>query len=133
VKGKNKPGNNLCPCGSGRGFEQCCGPVLKDPRAAASAEALMRSRYTAYTLGASEHILRTWAPETRPREVYIDPARRWLGLKVKRREQGTPGDETGVVEFVARSKVGGKADRAHEVSEFRFDGDMWLYVAAARE
>jgi SEC-C motif domain protein len=89
----------------------------------------MRSRYSAYVLGEREHLLRTWAPETRPAKLFIDPARRWLGLKIKATTRGQAGDTSGTVEFVARSKVAGRADRVHEVSEFRFDDEGWLYVS----
>ncbi|MEW6700992.1 MAG: YchJ family metal-binding protein, partial [Actinomycetota bacterium] len=56
----------LCPCGSGRNLDQCCGPILDDPRHAETAEALMRSRYTANTLGRWNHLWATWHPRTRP-------------------------------------------------------------------
>src|SRR3569833_3134762 len=37
-----------CPCGSGKEYEACCGEIIGGKRAAPTAEALMRSRYSAF-------------------------------------------------------------------------------------
>lgn len=107
----------------------CCQPLHDGHAPAASAEALMRSRYSAYVLGLRDYLLASWHPDTRPGMLALDdtPGLRWLGLKVKRHVDG--GDDTAVVEFVARYKVGGApAERLHEVSRFvRIDG-RWVYV-----
>ena len=93
----------------------------------------MRSRYTAYALGHAEHIWRTWHPATRPERVTIDPTTTWTGLSVLRTEGGGEGDETGVVEFVARWREA-SADRRvvtgelREVSRFGRRAGRWLYV-----
>jgi SEC-C motif-containing protein len=52
----------------------------------------------------------------------------WLGLDVKRAQ--LLGEDRGIVEFVARSKLGGRADRMHEVSEFVREGGRWFYLSA---
>ena len=39
---------DLCPCGSGKAYGECCEPIIKQKELAQSPEALMRSRYTAY-------------------------------------------------------------------------------------
>ena len=88
----------------------------------------MRSRYTAFVLLDADYLLDTWHPTTRPRELTLDPDQRWLGLKVKRTEEGEAGDSAGVVEFVARYKIAGKGHRMHEVSRFSFVNGHWLYV-----
>ena len=92
----------------------------------------MRSRYTAFTLGAVDYLLASWHPETRPGALDRDELaqRRWLGLKVRAVHGGGAEDEQGQVEFVARWKVGGRAQRLHEISRFvRVDG-RWVYLAA---
>ena len=71
---------------------------------AATAEDLMRSRYTAYAVGDADYLLRTWAPETRPSRVRIDPAQRWLSLEVLASAGGLL-DAAGTVEFVASFTV----------------------------
>lgn len=115
-----------CPCGRAAEFEACCGRLL-DGQPAPDAEALMRSRYTAYTLGDEAYLLATWHPDTRPGRLGLDAEipPKWLGLAVKR-HQAVDADHA-VVEFVARYKVAGRAYRLHEVSRFeRLDG-RWVY------
>lgn len=117
----------VCPCGSGRVLEACCG-LLHAGTPAADAESLMRSRYSAYVLGLESYLLATWHPATRPAALELDttPRPQWLGLAVK---SHTPLDEShAAVEFVARYKLNGRAFRLHETSRFeRVDG-RWLYV-----
>lgn len=118
-----------CPCNPSVAYAKCCQPLHEVHLPAASAEALMRSRYSAYALGLPDYLMATWHPDHRPVTLELDdtPGLRWLGLDVKRHVDG--GDDTAVVEFVARYKVGGApAVRLHEVSRFeRLDG-QWMYV-----
>lgn len=77
----------------------------------------MRSRYTAYVLDRVDYLLATWHPSTRPATLApAEPGLAWLGLEV-RRHQALDADHA-VVEFVARSKLGGRAHRLHETSRF---------------
>ena len=92
---------HACPCG-GASYRECCEPVLDGVRVAATAEELMRSRYTAYAVHHADHIFRTWHPRTRPERQPVDPEVDWLGLRILRVERGGPDDDTGLVEFVAR-------------------------------
>lgn len=88
----------------------------------------MRSRYTAYVLQLEQYLLSTWHADTRPAALNLinDNARKWLGLTIKRSE--SIGENTAIVEFVARYKDGGsKAERLHEVSNFILL-DRWYYV-----
>ena len=115
-----------CPCGQGS-YERHCG-LLHGGAAAADAEELMRSRYSAYALGLADYLLATWHPSTRPArlDLHEDPPLRWLGLDVKRHV--AEGD-TAVVEFVARHRQGGgRAGRLHETSRFVRERQLWLYV-----
>lgn len=121
--------NAACPCGSGRDYARCCGPYLDGASVPPSAEALMRSRYTAYVRGDAHYLLRTWHPSTRPAELDLaTPGLRWLGLTIKRCEHGGPNDAEGTVEFVARMRRGGRAARLHEISRFVREDGHWLYV-----
>jgi SEC-C motif-containing protein len=87
----------------------------------------MRSRYTAYVLGLADYLLATWHPSTRPATLdAIDPQVRWLGLEV--RSAATPDADHGSVEFVARSKLAGRAHRLRETSRFVREGGRWYYV-----
>ena len=115
-----------CPCGSGRPYAACCGP-LHDGEPAPTAEALMRSRYSAYVLGRTDHVFRTWHPRTRPDDLATPPMT-WLGLEVVRTEDGGPDDDTGVVEFLARHQGPRGVERLHEVSRFERRRGRWVYV-----
>jgi SEC-C motif-containing protein len=96
---------------------------------APTAEALMRSRYTAYVLGLTGYLLDTWHPSTRPATIDADPpGLRWLGLDV--RDCVDLSADHSTVEFVARSKLAGRAQRLHETSRFERVGNRWLYVDA---
>jgi SEC-C motif-containing protein len=115
-----------CPCGLGQYADHC--GRLHAGAAAGDAEALMRSRYSAYALGLADYLLATWHPSTRPASLDLreDPPLRWLGLDVKR--HAADGD-TAVVEFVARHRQGGgRAGRLHETSRFVREAGRWYYV-----
>ena len=87
----------------------------------------MRARYTAYVLGLTDYLRATWAPETCPETFEPDPpGLKWLGLDVKRHLPA--GADHATVEFVARSKLDGRAHRLHERSRFERREGRWLYV-----
>ena len=87
----------------------------------------MRSRYSAYVLGLHDYLLATWHASTRPASLEADPpGLRWLGLEVRRCSM-SDGDH-GTVEFVARSKLGGRAHRLHERSRFVREQGRWFYI-----
>ena len=116
-----------CPCGSGRTLAACCGRY-HGGALAPDADALMRSRYSAYVLGLEDYLRATWHPATRPAALGLDavPRPQWLGLAVKAHTLRDPDHAT--VEFVARYKLNGRAYKLHETSRFeRVDGH-WLYV-----
>ena len=94
---------------------------------APDAEQLMRSRYSAFVLGLRDYLLETWHPAHRPDRIEADPAElKWLGLQVKCHDIQDESHAT--VEFVARSKIAGRAHRHHELSRFeRLDG-RWVYL-----
>lgn len=115
-----------CPCGRPATFEACCGRFLGTGVPVPDAEALMRSRYTAFVRGDTAHLLATWHASTRPASLELDGGVKWLGLDVK---QHTPLDGAHAeVEFVARSRVQGRGQRLHERSRFVREDGHWLYV-----
>lgn len=119
--------DDACPCGSGADYPVCCGRYLDSDEPAPTAEQLMRSRYTAFARGASDYLLATWHPATRPSRVRLDPHQRWIGLRILRTELGGENDDTGLVEFVARGKEGGRGFRLQELSRFEKIGGRWYY------
>lgn len=121
--------NGPCPCGSGARYGDCCGRYHAGPQAP-SAEALMRSRYSAYVLDLTDYLLATWHASTRPASIAPnDAGLRWLGLEV-RRHRAIDADHA-EVEFVARSKLAGRAHRLHELSRFVREDGRWYYVDGA--
>ena len=127
MSSRNTQALTACPCGSKRPYAECCGP-FHDGEAAPTAEALMRSRYTAYALQREAYVLDTWHASTRPPslDLHQDVATRWLGLEI-RRHQAT-GADSALVEFVARYKIAGRAFRLHEISRFVREDGGWYYV-----
>ena len=112
-----------CPCNPDKTYSECCKP-LHEGVPAATAEALMRSRYSAYVLELVEYLLTSWHASTRPPTLELQRTK-WLGLTVK--AFSLMGD-TARVEFVARYKVQGKAHRLHENSRFVRQQGQWFYV-----
>jgi SEC-C motif-containing protein len=123
-----------CPCGSNLEFSECCKPFLSGEALPATAEKLMRSRYTAFTQVHVDYIKKTLAPESRADFDYKeteDWAKKaiWKGLKILSTKNGGPGDKTGVVEFVATFEQDGQTLEHHEVSKFRKDSNgQWLFI-----
>ena len=124
---KTLPENAPCPCGKALTYDACCAP-LHQGAAATTAELLMRSRYSAYVHGLEGYLLATWHESTRPSSLDLDNEldTRWLGLEIKRRQQ--TGEDTAIVEFVARYKIGGRAHRLHETSRFVHEDGHWYYL-----
>lgn len=119
----------LCPCGSKIKYLQCCGQYLEQGIAAPTAQALMRSRYSAYVLCDEAYLLRTWHESTRPVQLGLEEgAVDWLKLEVLGTNQGSPLDEHGTVEFVARYQAQAKKQKIHEVSRFVKQDSQWFYV-----
>lgn len=124
-----------CPCGGlpeGATFARCCGQAIESGRPPATAEGLMRSRYTAYALADGDHLFRTWHPSTRPVAVEPEPWVRWVGLEVLDVVDGAEGDAEGVVEFRAAWVTGEGRTRqrgeVHERSRFLRRAGRWMYV-----
>jgi SEC-C motif-containing protein len=118
-----------CPCQSARPYDACCGRYhagalhLQAP----TAEALMRSRYSAFVLDLSDYLLATWHTSTRPARLDANElGLKWLGLEVRRHTPIDPDHAT--VEFIARSKLAGRAQRLHELSRFLREDGRWFYV-----
>ncbi|MGB0554048.1 MAG: YchJ family protein [Alphaproteobacteria bacterium] len=122
----------ICPCGSGRYVDTCCDPILAGTPAP-TAEALMRSRYTAFMRGDLAYIDRTHALEKR------DTAERsaakntfnsveWIRLEVLQSARGGATDDIGMVEFAAHFRQNGAELVHRERSNFRRDDGLWVYV-----
>ena len=115
----------LCHCESGRLFADCCAPLLAGSCPASTAEALMRSRYTANVLKNTTYLLNTWHSTSRPPSMDADNIPPWCGLFILAAKQG---NDRGMVEFRALYRSGTCLGVLHERSRFVFENGRWFYV-----
>lgn len=125
--------NQLCPCGSRINYENCCGPYISGQQDAPTAEALMRSRYSAYVKNVFSYVYETYHSETRK---HLDLAAieaqskqiKWLGLKILDTENGDKTDSTGSVSFSATHEIDGQIHYLNEKSHFTKENNLWRYL-----
>ena len=122
-----------CHCGSGKDYENCCGPIIAGTEKARTAEALMRSRYSAYAVGAVDYLGETLHPDYRhdwDRDATARWAEQseWSGLEIRNVEAGGEGDQEGFVEFVANFNEAGVHKVHHERSRFLKQDGRWFYA-----
>lgn len=121
-----------CPCGTGRAYDDCCGPYITGKRKAPTAEALMRSRYSAYVEHAVDYIIETCVRRGKD-DIDLEQTRdwseqsTWLGLNIMLTEKGGPADTEGTVEFEARYERNGLRETHHEQARFVRENGEWLY------
>lgn len=122
-----------CPCGSGQTYDECCGPIIAKETAAPTAEALMRSRYTAFATGEIQHLHDSLAPGTRG-DFNFEETRKWaessqwLGLEITDTRGGGENDDKGEVEFTAKFKQKSGASSHRERGNFKKVDGLWYYV-----
>ena len=122
-----------CPCTSGRTYGECCEPFLTKKSFPTTAEALMRARYSAYAVGNVDYVMETDDPKNggefdRTSADTWSSKSEWTGLEVVEKVAGGVNDTEGVVEFIARFKIGGKDMSHKERSRFRKADGKWYYV-----
>jgi SEC-C motif domain protein len=115
-----------CPCGGGA-YATCCRP-FHEGAAAPTAEALMRSRYSAFAFGLAPYLLATWSPTTRPARLELDDDQRWRRLQIVDTARGGAADDVGVVEFRAAYRSAEGAGLLHERSRFTRADGRWVYL-----
>ena len=123
---EKRSSKSACPCGGGL-FAECCGKFIYQHAIPQTAEALMRSRYTAYVLREEGYLKATWYGSSRPTEPLFenDHGFKWIGLTVCNHEQD---ENWATVEFIARYKANGRAHRLHEISRFTRENGRWFYL-----
>jgi SEC-C motif domain protein len=123
----------LCPCGSGDSFSNCCEPFINGSKNPPTAEKLMRSRYSAFHEGALDYIFNTHHKSTRD-ELDMEGIKtwaiesEWLGLKIHETEKGGEKDNEGKVEFSCLFNFQGKNQTHHELSTFIKEDGKWYFV-----
>lgn len=128
------PSPNPCPCGSCLAYSSCCEPIISGEKDATTAKALMRSRYTAFTLANVDYLMHSHSAKTRPiqeRKSIEKWAKSviWMGLTIFDTQAGEPSDEVGYVEFKALYLENGKPQQIHEKSLFQRENGKWVYVS----
>lgn len=125
----NKKLIDLCPCCSQKSYHDCCEPYHLWYKNAATAEILMRSRYSAYALRKADYLIKTWHPQTLPNKLAEDISEaKWIELEIHGVKSGSQTNEA-FVDFTARYRnKQGKAEKMHEISRFIKQGDHWFYV-----
>lgn len=123
-----------CPCGTAKALADCCLPYIRRQKPAPTAEALMRSRYSAHVLAEVDYLWETWDDNQRrnsSRQEILDWASscQWLGLSILSTQAGREGDSEGIVAFIASYSQRGKIQQHHEISLFRKQGEQWLYIS----
>ncbi|MBI9080939.1 MAG: YchJ family protein [Pseudodesulfovibrio sp.] len=122
-----------CPCGSGKDHAECCTPYISGEKPAPTAEALMRSRYSAYVFKDLDYLKESLAPEALDGheedsvKEWAEKAE-WLGLEIHDTWAGGEGDEAGIVEFSANYIIDGETLAHRERAEFKRIGEHWRYV-----
>jgi SEC-C motif-containing protein len=119
-----------CPCGTNSAYPVCCGKYIEAKETPPTPEALMRSRYTAFTQANTDYIAKTMvspslddfnADETREFAARVN----WLKLEIiSSSMQGNRGN----VEFIAYYKNKNDKHTIHEISDFRLEKGVWYYV-----
>lgn len=121
-----------CFCGSHKAYEACCELYISGKQLAPNPEALMRSRFTAYTQADINYIVRTMMGPA-AKDFNITNALHWaqevswLGLEVVKVSPLTNSGKLGFVEYIASFRLHGQVQKLHEVSEFHLENGAWFY------
>jgi len=124
---------SLCPCQSGKEYDACCGAIIGGSQPASTAEALMRSRYSAFVKGEVDYLRDSLHPDHRDD---FDPAATkdlavnstWLGLQILNTTGGGKDDQEGTVEFIANFRMKGATYQHHELAQFNRHNGTWYYT-----
>ncbi|MCZ2722938.1 YchJ family metal-binding protein [Marinomonas sp. 15G1-11] len=132
------PTPNNCPCGTTLPYEMCCAMYHNNPGTAPTAEALMRSRYSAFAMKNFEYIQQTQKLDTSPDQSVEDISQsndntQWIKLEILETQDGGEKDKTGIVSFCAHFKEGKHIGRLSERSIFKKSKQVWHYISGEHE
>ena len=116
-----------CYCGNSVSYQECCEPYIKEIKNAPTAEALMRSRYSAFATGAADYLVNTTHISKRKyhnkRDILAwSQANKWLKLEVLASTETTVTFKA----YYLDEKL--KAQIHYEHSTFKFENGKWFYV-----
>jgi SEC-C motif-containing protein len=122
-----------CPCGSGLAYEACCGPIISGAKSAETAEALMRSRYSAYVKREYKHLKDSLSGKQRSDYSEEETKKwaeksEWQSLEIHETHKGGPDDDEGAVEFTAKFRSDDEDHEHREVAIFSREENKWVYA-----
>lgn len=125
----------FCPCGSQVELALCCEPIIRGKKLASTAEALLRSRYTAFALGEIDYLIGSHHSKTvgqikREEVEEWSKGSEWLGLEILSVEAGLEKDTEGNIIFKATYKADGKEHEHMEKSFFEKENGAWKFLDA---
>lgn len=121
--------NTPCPCDAQRDYANCCAPYHQHIQIPQTAEALMRSRYSAFAMQNADYLQATWDKNTRPKTLDLtDDATIWQQLRIVNTQKGGANDSKGKVEFKAFGVIAGQPFVMHEISRFVKRQQHWFYI-----
>ncbi|WP_443938333.1 YchJ family protein [Pedobacter sp. MW01-1-1] len=117
----------ICPCGTGLNYANCCQLYHLNMRFAPTAEALMRSRYTAFVMHEGDYLVDTTHVSKRQgnlKKAYLASAKntKWLRLEILLSDFDTVEFKAHYVDSKNRPAV------LHEKSNFRLEDGKWYYL-----
>jgi len=123
------PETVACLCGSGLPYTECCDRYHGGEHTPPTAEALMRSRFTAYARRDVDYLLNTWDANKRPATIdFSKETAQWRKLAIVGTKKGGAQDSKGIVEFKAYYSQDGDDYFMNEISRFVKTGGRWLYL-----
>ena len=125
-----------CPCGNNKTYAACCKLAHQSHKTVTTAEQLMRSRYTAFTMANGDYLMESHHISTRPvneKEAIVAWAKSvdWVRLEICSKSAGTAINTTGTVRFKAYFRENGKLNFIKEHSKFIRENDCWYYLGFA--
>lgn len=125
----------ICPCGSGNTYNTCCEIAHLNIKKVKTAEALMRSRYSAFVMANADYLMASHHVSTRPIKEKKAIAKwaasiDWIKLNIINTAKGLEADTEGFVEFKAIFQEDGELQMIHEHSRFVKENECWFYIDA---
>lgn len=121
----------VCPCGSQKSYFFCCEPLITGKQSPETPEALMRTRYTAYTMANMDYIKQTMRGNALT-GFQEEDAKRWAKrvhwIKLNVLQSGIENASMGYVEFEACFVESTRLKSIHEKSEFICEEGRWYYT-----
>lgn len=118
-----------CYCGRAKEFSQCCEPLILGKTVAATAEDVMRSRYSAFCVVNMDYLFKTTDLQIRfefdgkANEAWAKSSQ-FTKLEILKTEES--GNKS-IVEFKAYYRTEGQDHIHHEISTFRRTEGEWYY------